>query len=105
MITQETAARIWNCHREIQASEQLLEDMKKAQAEASPDQDKNAPRLKDCFGQKRHLELGVPSGPDSRRIFRVAPKLANSVIASHIASMQAELVEANEQARIELSHD
>jgi hypothetical protein len=105
VITQETAERIWNCYREIQASKQLLEDMKEAQAELFSRQDRNAPRLRDSFGQKRHLELGVPNGPDSRRIFSVAPQLANSVIAAHLATMQAELVEANEQARIELSHE
>jgi hypothetical protein len=105
MVTQETAQRIWNCYREIAASEELLKDMEEAQVKDIFDRDKNSPKLKDSFGQRRHLELGVPCGSDSRRIFRVAPQLARSVIVSHIATQRAELAEANEQARIELSHD
>lgn len=100
MITQKTAARIWDCYREIGAAEKLLEDMAEA---AKQNRDEPFPeRLQDAFGRRRPLQLGVPSGKDSHRIFNVAPNLAESVIRAHIANKKAELIEANEQARIEI---
>ena len=102
MITQDTASRIWNCYREIEVAKSLLEDMDKAAKDSFHIPDKNAPTLKDAFGQVRHLQLGIPSGEGSHRLFRVMPQLAKSVINAHIAAINAELVEANEQARIEL---
>ena len=100
MISQETAARIWECYREIKSAEKLLNDMKKAQ-EANRFEPYEQ-KLKDAFGRKTDLQLGVPSGENSHRLFNVSPKLAESVIFAHISNKKAELIEANEQARIEL---
>ena len=100
MITQETCAAIYAAHREIIAGEKLLEDMK-AQRERM-DSDKYAPTLKDAFGRVRQLQLGIPSGENAHRLFDVSPVLAESVIRAHIENKRAELVEANERARIEL---
>ena len=102
MITQETAARVWTCYREIAAAEKLLKDM--AEAFDKWQNDKHAATLKDAFGVRRQLQLGVPSGENGHRIFDVDPLLAQSVIRAHIGKKQAELVEANEQARIELAN-
>ena len=99
MITQETAARIWNCFREISAAEKLLSDM--AELKNRYPDDPHAQNLKDAFGRGRKLQLGIPSGENSHRLVDVHPKLAESVITAHIANKKAELVEANEQARIE----
>ena len=100
MIKQETCAAIYAAHREIIAGEKLLEDMK-AQRERM-DADKYAPTLKDAFGRVRQLQLGIPSGENAHRMFDVSPVLAESVIRAHIENKRAELVEANERARIEL---
>lgn len=100
MITQETAARIWQCYREIETANKLLLDMEKMR-DRYPD-DPHAQRIKDCFGRGQDLQLGIPSGDNSHRLFTVAPKLAESVIRAHIASKTSELIETNEQARIEL---
>ena len=100
MITQETAAAIWTAYREIETAEKLLADMA---AEQKWEHDKTAPTLKDAFGHKQHLQLGIPSGSNSHRLFQVPPQLAGSVIRAHIASKKAELAAANEQARIELA--
>jgi hypothetical protein len=100
MIRQETAARIWNCYREIEAGEKLLADM--AEVEKRYRADKTAPTLKDAFGERRHLQLGIPSGDACHRLLDVHPDLAKSCIRSHIATKRAQLVEANEQARVEL---
>jgi hypothetical protein len=100
MIAQETAGRIWQAYREIEASEKLLNDMKEIRERDRID--KHSPTIRDAFGTRRQLQLGIPSGENGHRIFDVSPVLAESVIRAHIANKQAELKEANEQARIEL---
>lgn len=100
MISQETAGKIWNAYREIAAGEKLLEDMDEA-AEQYRD-DVRRETVKDAFGRRKHLTLGVPSGDNCHRILDVAPDLAKSVIRAHMENMKARLAEANEQARIEL---
>ncbi len=103
MITQETAIAIWAAHREIESAKKLIADMAAEREKPFADRSKHAPTLKDAFGQRRHLQLGVPSGENCHRIFDVNPELAESVIRAHIAKKTVELVEANERARIELS--
>ena len=100
MITQETCAAIYAAHREIIAGEKLLADMKDERERMKAD--KYAPTLRDAFGRVRQLQLGIPSGENSHRIFDVSPVLAESVIRAHIENKRAELAEANELARIEL---
>ena len=102
MITQKTAARIWECYREIEAGKQLLADMTKEQW---GDPDSCVETLEDCYGHRRKLQLGIPSGQNCHRLFGVEAELAKSVIRAHIAGKQAELVAANEQARIELDSE
>jgi hypothetical protein len=100
MITQKTAARIWEAYREIAAAEKLLADTKEIREKEYLDE--FAPTLQDAFGHRRHLQLGVPSGENGHRLFYVSPQLAEPVLRAHIAAKQAELAEANEQARIEM---
>ena len=101
MITQETAARIWECYREIKCAEELLKKMAKLQKDHrfEPQEQK----LKDVFGNARDLQLGVPSGERSHQLFNISPNLAKSVINAHIANKKTELVDAQEEARIEMN--
>jgi hypothetical protein len=99
VISQQTAARIWECYREIEMAESLLKEMSEAKSYCD---EPGQPTLKDAFGRRRHLQLGIPSGDSSHRLYGVSPRLAESVIRAHIADKQKELVEANESARIEL---
>ncbi|MCK9570166.1 hypothetical protein M0R72_14575 [Candidatus Pacearchaeota archaeon] len=101
MITRATIERIYGHLREIEAGNQLLADMERAAEEGSDEGHSCAP-LTDVFGWKRQLELGIPCGKNCHRLLQVAPELAVCVIRAHIAKQEAELVEANEQARIEL---
>lgn len=105
MLTQETAARVWQAYREIETAKKLLSDMQEIR-EREKDRlgriDKHAPTLKDAFGRLQHLQLGIPSGENGHRLLDVAPELGESVIRAHIAKMEARLTEANEQARLEL---
>lgn len=100
MISRETAANIWNAYREIEAGEKLLADM--AKIRETERTDRLAPTLKDAFGVRRQLQLGIPSGENGHRLLDVSPVLAESCIRAHIERKRAELAEANEQARIEL---
>lgn len=98
MINKTTAREIASTYMEIENARELLEKLD----EAIKDPD-NEP-LRDCFGHPRNtLELGVPTGKDSHRIYMVRPTLARSVIVAHIADKEAYLVELNERARIELT--
>ena len=101
MITQETAANIWHAYREIEVGEKLLADMKEIREREGLN--KHEPAIKDAFGRKRQLQLGIPSGDNSHRILDVAPVLAESIIRAHIEHKRAELVQYQEAARIELS--
>jgi hypothetical protein len=101
MISKETCAAIWSAHREIEAGEQLLADMKAERERAQAD--KHAPVLRDAFGRVRQLQLGIPAGENAHRLFDVSPVLAESVIRAHIENKKAELAETNERARIELA--
>jgi hypothetical protein len=104
MITRNTAERIWIAYREIESAEKLLADMAEIQVRDGI-RDPHAPTLRDAFGRTKHLQLGVPSGENGHRLFEVSPVLAESCIRAHIEHKRAELAEANEAARIELSND
>jgi hypothetical protein len=99
-IKQDTAAEIYQCYREIMTAEKMLVDMEDARQKNR--NDPHAQHLKDAFGRCQDLQLGIPAGENSHRLFSVSPKMAESVIRAHIASKKAELVEINERARIEL---
>ena len=101
MISKKTCERIWSCHREIAAGEKLLSDL--AEVEKNSKYGGHEEKLTDAFGREKDLQLGVPSGQNGHRLFNVAPELAKAVIRAHMANKQAELVEANEQARLELN--
>lgn len=103
MITQKTAENIWSCYREIEAGKKLLQDMEKA--EKDNPRRKHEQHLKDAFGHKQELQLGIPMGESGHRLYGVSPKLALSVIRAHIAEKEGELVEMNECARVELDDE
>ena len=103
MISQATAARIWECYREIETAEKLLADMRESAERYREDVREGT--LTDAFGRQTRLQLGVPSGDASHRLFNVSPRLAESVIRAHIAVKRGELTETNELARMELGQD
>jgi hypothetical protein len=101
MIRVETLERMWSCYREINVGKKLLSEMEElVKNEAFYSRD--AEKLKDAFGHQRDLQLGIPCGQNGHKLLGVSSKLATSIIRSHIANKEAELKEANEQARIEL---
>ena len=100
-VSKEAAERVWMCHREIAAGEKLLYDMAEQMMQDEPA--KYQQTLKDAFGRRRCLQLGIPSGDDCHRLVDVSPELALTIVRAHIARKQSELVEASEACRVELS--
>jgi|1185.fasta_scaffold00001_53 hypothetical protein len=99
MITKETCVKIWNAWNEIEKSEQLIKDMAERLSE---DEAKNPPTLYNAFGDKKGLQLGVPSGKDSHQIFGVSIELGVQVIEAHIEKNKKRLEELKAIAKIEL---
>jgi len=85
---------------ELYNRDKVLEEMKKIAEHIR--RNETAERIKDAFGQERDLQLGIPCSDSSRIMLDVSPTLAVSIITAHIATKEAEMVEANEQAKIEL---
>lgn len=102
MISKELCEEIWNCHREIEAGNKLLKEVKEIVAENEKNKHINTTpeKLKDVFGRGRDLELGIPSGDCAKRLLRVSYALAIPIIKSHIAEKTRTLVELNEMAKL-----
>ncbi|ALH82939.1 hypothetical protein [Sphingopyxis macrogoltabida] len=97
MLTSETAYRIAVAYKEIESGEQLLTDVKAAMEKVA------AVDIRDAFGRPvRRIEMGIPSGDNSRRLLHVEYDLAVPVIEAHIAQMRARLKALNEIARAEV---
>ena len=96
-ISKETATDIALAYREIATAEQLLTDITEAAGRYQSSD------IRDVFGRRvEGLQLGVPNGKDSQRLFMVPWSMARPIIQAHIAQRQAELALLNEKARIEL---
>ena len=100
MISQETVESIWKCYREINTAENILRTM--AELKEKHPHDPHAQDIRDVFGRGRKFQLGIPNGESGHQLMDVQPKLAESIIRAHIAAKKAEMVEANERAKIEL---
>ena len=97
MISRETATDIALAYREIEVAEGLLKDVRDTMGRAK------AVDIRDAFGRVQHgLQLGVPSGESSQRLFNVPYPLAVPVIEAHIAQLRAKLLASSERARHEL---
>jgi hypothetical protein len=99
-ITKKTCEEIWHCYREIETAEQLLIDVENVTADVRHKHDE--PKLKDVFGNRRDLELGLPTGENSKRLFRVPWTIAKYVIEAHVAAKKKELAECQIKAKMEL---
>jgi hypothetical protein len=99
ILSMESAAAVWNAHREIAVGEKLREQMLEAMKRGED------PNPVDPFGRQRKCSFGVPSGDNCQRMLDVEPKLAIAVIDGHIANNRRELLEACIAARIELGAD
>ena len=95
-ISQQTAAKIFDAHREIKVAQDLRKDIETALEKHEE------PTTLDAFGRARLFELGVPTGTGGQRCFRVEPRLALTILIAHELEMQKQLVALNELAKMEL---
>ena len=96
LLSKDTAARVWQAHREIENARKLRAEVEGMIAERRP-----SPTKGDDW--ECHLELGFPMRQDNgHRLFRVPLRLGLAVIDAHIAAMQKDLAEASIQASVEL---
>lgn len=98
MITKETCVKIWQAYNEIENAQKLLQDM----AEILKKDHEKSPNLYNAFGERRGLQLGVPSGSDSHRLYNVSPTLSVAIIEEHIEINKKKLEELKAIAKIEL---
>jgi hypothetical protein len=97
MISQKTAYDIACAHQEIEKAQKLLDKVKEAVDH------RKQPDIRDAFGYSQGgLQLGVPSGENSTRLYMVEWSLCVPVLTAHIGHMRAKLAALNEVARSEL---
>ena len=83
-IPEQVAIDIAMAYREVRAAEELLQDVIDALERAEQVD------TRDAFGRRSGgLQLGVPSGPSSHRLFNVPWSACKLVIEMHIASQKA----------------
>lgn len=100
MITKETCIKIWNCHNEIDKSKKIISEMAEKLKE---DKDKQPPCLENAFGERRGLQLGVPSGDNGHYLYNISLDLSIKVIEEHIQANEKRLEELMAIAKIEIN--
>ena len=97
MITQDTAYQIACLYQEIERAQKLLDQVQESVSR------RQAPDIRDAFGNRQGgLQLGVPSGDNSRSLYMVDWSLCVPVLKAHIGQIRARLEAMNELARAEL---
>lgn len=98
MISAQTATDIALAYREIATAEKLLAELSDAMDR------RKVPDLRDAFGRIQDgLQLGVPSGDMSQRMFNVPWSVVKPVIELHIAHHKARIQTLNMTAAAELA--
>lgn len=92
MISKQTAYDLWVAYDEIERAKRMLAELEEQRKRG------DEMNLRDAFGHRRALQLGVPSGDSSHRILDLQPSLAVEIIKAHIAQKRAALTVINERA-------
>lgn len=96
-IRKQTAMDIAFAYREVETAEKLLAEVREATDR------RGAPDIRDAFGRLQSgLQLGVPSGDSSQRLFNVPWSLAEPIMEAHIANQRAIIAALSVRARAEL---
>lgn len=96
-IRQSIAQSIALAYREISVAEDLLKQI-------SPEAERREGiDIRDAFGRPhKGLQLGVPSGESSHRLYNVPWSMARPIIEAHIFQQRALVATLTEQAAIEM---
>lgn len=97
MITKEIAMLIYNAYTEIEQGQKLIEQLRESLNE------KGELDIHDGWGNKRGLELHIPTSSSGAKIKRVPPDMALNIIQRHIEDNQKELIRLKEVCRIQLA--
>lgn len=98
LISKDTATDIAMAYREVEVAERLLADVREAADRFQPTD------IRDAFGRAVHgLQLGVPNGRDSTRLFNVPYSLAVPIIEAHIAEHRARISALTLKAKAEIA--
>lgn len=97
LISAKTAYDIARAYEEIDRAEKLLADVQGSLSR------REVPNIRDALGRSQGgLQLGVPSGDNSTRLYMVDWNLCVPVLTAHIGQTKARLSALNELARSEL---
>jgi hypothetical protein len=105
MLTQGTAAKIYNCYSEIKSSEYLLGEMNKKEEALNAlkqEIDKEDFLKETSYYNNGLIQMTIPCSENSGSVYRIEFGLGRSALIAHIAKQKALLVSLNEQARLEL---
>ena len=98
MITKETVVKIWNCYNEIESAEKIMADLSESRKKAP----KEEPSLRNAFGERTGLQLGVPCGDNAHQLFGVNLEMSLKIIQKHIEEKEQKLQELKAIAMLEL---
>lgn len=97
-ISKQTAMDIALAYREVETAEKLLAEVREATDRHG------APDIRDAFGRlQTGLQLGVPSGDNSHRLYNVPWSLAEPIMEAHIANQRAIIAALCARAKAELA--
>lgn len=97
-VTKETATDIAYAYREVETATELLAQVEKTM-QMSERHD-----IRDVFGRRQDgLQLGVPTGVGSQRLFNVPWPLAKPIIETHIAQQKAIIATLSTRAALEIA--
>lgn len=96
-VSKQTAMDIALAHREIEVAEDLLAKVREELGRGQ------LPDVRDVFGRRKNgLQLGVPTGESSHRLFDVPWNMAEPIIEAHIASQRNRIAALEAKLLIEL---
>jgi hypothetical protein len=96
-ITKETSTQIAMAWREIETAEKMLSEITEVRAKFV------APDIRDAFGRHQNgLQLSVPSGESSHRLFNVPWSMCAPIIEAHILQQRQLVALLSSKAVIEM---
>lgn len=109
MITKECAMQIYNLHRQIEASNEIINVLKSVQAEAEKN-DQGIEIVRDGWGGHQTIELHVPerfknpkgSSFSGSRIYQISCSDAILVLENHVVRLNRALMAEQENALNEI---
>jgi hypothetical protein len=83
-VKKDLLVRMWHAIDERERTLNLINEIKQQKSKA-PDVE---PTFRNAFGERCGFQMGVPSGPDSHRIYGVSPTMAEAVLNQHVIDIE-----------------